>query len=58
MAAVPCGRLWRVTSLAVPPGREALAHLVAPFPGIGLKILRGYHKLGERNRRRREQGAH
>jgi NAD(P)-dependent dehydrogenase (short-subunit alcohol dehydrogenase family) len=43
--------------LVHPRRRGALAHLFAPFPGVGLKILRGYHLLGERNRRRREQRA-
>lgn len=35
-----------------PPVRGALAQLVRPFPGLGLRLLRGFRRLGARHRRR------
>jgi NAD(P)-dependent dehydrogenase (short-subunit alcohol dehydrogenase family) len=37
-----------------PPSRAALAHALRPFPAFGLRLLEGFRKLGERNRRRRQ----
>ena len=37
----------------VPPTRGFLAQLVRPFPGLNLKILRQFKRLGSRHRRRR-----
>lgn len=36
-----------------PASRGLLAHLLRPFPGVGLRALEIYWKLGDRNRRRR-----
>ena len=36
-----------------PPVRGFLAQLVRPFPGLNLKILRRFKKIGARNRQRR-----
>lgn len=40
-----------VTTL--PPSRGLLAHLLRPFPGLGLQALKVYWNLGTRNRRKR-----
>lgn len=37
----------------IPRGRAALAQLVAPWPELGLKILRGFARRGETHRRKR-----
>lgn len=36
-----------------PAVRGILAHLVHPFPQVGLKVLEGFRKIGERNRQKR-----
>jgi NAD(P)-dependent dehydrogenase (short-subunit alcohol dehydrogenase family) len=40
--------------LVYPRSRGALARVLAPFPELGLMLLRQYRRLGERNRRRRQ----
>lgn len=35
-----------------PRVRGALAHIFRPFPGVGLRVLAQFRKLGERNQRR------
>lgn len=37
----------------LPPARGMLAHLFQPFPAFGLRVLKQFERVGERNRRRR-----
>jgi short-subunit dehydrogenase len=43
--------------VALPRARATLAHLLRPFPELGLKLVRSFSQRGERNRRRRHNGA-
>jgi len=42
--------------VTLPASKAALVHLVRPFPGVGLRILDGLGRLGERRRRRGQSG--
>jgi short-subunit dehydrogenase len=39
--------------VAVPPHRAAMAHALRPFPAVGLRLLEGFARLGDRHRRKR-----
>lgn len=40
--------------VVLPPSRGVLAHLFQPFPAFGLRMLRPFAWMGERNRRERQ----